>query len=397
MEAPQTTYDIGAYQGFSGSHQEFDEAFFHFLVRQYSASVIELAIDRFGESLAGDSSSVLELLSSLDADSPYEIFWSPGVASVFQSLRRGDERAARRGIAQFLLYAGSKGLIGDWSIELEEPAVFWWDAFVLPEARALHVRHRGQSVRLSTASCAEAGDGFLFEWDRAQGGWSTASDLKRLAVAKDGDLRVVLLSQDALPALTCGVGLVPETSEEHARPIEKSLRLLKEHSPRYHQWVSRVLRNLIIVQAPEHHLQSGNFDGTLGMFYISHCDEPLLVAEMLVHECSHQYYHALVQLEEVADPSDTRTYYSPFVQKQRPLERILVAYHAFANVYLFYRDFLDSGYCAPEECVGLKELIEDLGSVEKVMVETDKLTTVGRALADPLYRERHRCPAILLA
>lgn len=397
MEASQTAYEMDGYQGFSGARQEFDEAFFHLLVGQYSASVIELAIDRFGESLAADSPGVLKLLSRLDVNSPFEVFWSPGLASIFDSLRQGDEQAARCGTAQFLLYAASRGLIGNWSIELERPAVFWWDGFVLPETRTLHVRHQGQNVQLSTDSSAQSGNGFLFEWNRAQGGWSTVGDLKRLAVAKDGDLRVILLSQNALPELTCGVGIVPKTDREHARSIEKALQLLKAHSPHYHQWVSRVLRNLIIVQAPEHRLQSGNFDGTLGMFYISHCDDPLLVAEMLVHECSHQYYHALVQLEEVADPSDTRTYYSPFVQKQRCLERILVAYHAFANVYLFYRDCLDSGYCSPEECVGLKGLIEDLETVEKVIVETDKLTAVGRALADPLYRERHLCPAISLA
>jgi len=39
----------------------------------------------------------------------------------------------------------------------------------------------------------------------------------------------------------------------------------------------------------------------------------------------------------------SRLYYSAGVRRDRPLDRILLAYHAFANVLLMYRDVLRGG------------------------------------------------------
>ncbi len=40
---------------------------------------------------------------------------------------------------------------------------------------------------------------------------------------------------------------------------------------------------------------------------------------------------------------DDALYWSPYVQKNRPIDRILIAFHDFANIVLFYRKCLAAG------------------------------------------------------
>ena len=111
---------------------------------------------------------------------------------------------------------------------------------------------------------------------------------------------------------------------------------------------------------------------------------------MLVHECSHQYYHLLTRLGPVDDGSDTTLAYSPVKNTGRPISMILLAYHAFANVELFYRHcqaagLEDEGYCANNQ-EGLKPQLEQL---EQALSATDALTELGQALWEPLAERIH--------
>jgi HEXXH motif-containing protein len=154
--------------------------------------------------------------------------------------------------------------------------------------------------------------------------------------------------------------------------------------------VTRVLRRLIVVAAPQAGIMSGNLHGYYSMFYISDCHDPLVVGEMLVHEASHQYFHSIEALEDVADQTDPTTYYSPFVRRQRTIDRLLLAYHAFANVYLYYRECSASQDLHKQANAGLRIVYDDLSVVEDTLMTSDKLTPTGRALIEPLYREIHR-------
>ncbi len=74
------------------------------------------------------------------------------------------------------------------------------------------------------------------------------------------------------------------------------------------------------------------------------------LAETFVHEASHQHLNIVRRLGPVVNRTDAGLYYSPLKGSARPIEAILVAYHAVANMLLFYRDCLssgieDSGYC----------------------------------------------------
>src|SRR6266852_5178334 len=106
---------------------------------------------------------------------------------------------------------------------------------------------------------------------------------------------------------------------------------------------------------------------------------------MLVHEATHLYFHLLCSVGNVDDSSDSTLYYSPIKRQGRPIRAILLAYHAFANVVLFYRlcqekGLSDDGYCRQQE----NDLLPQLKQLEASLHTTRALTPLGLALWEPL-------------
>ena len=111
----------------------------------------------------------------------------------------------------------------------------------------------------------------------------------------------------------------------------------------------------------------------------------MALAEMLVHEATHQYMYILCRLGDIDDGSDPKLYYSPVRRMERPLWAIVLAYHAFANVLLLYRlcrqsGIEDDGYCSRHEAL----LVPQLRELERVLTQTNALTEIGRGLVEPL-------------
>ncbi len=379
------------YRGFSCPYEPFDESFFALLSVQYATSLLELFGERFGEA-AGDSAAeglfdFIERPGQLTT----EIAWTPALAAMTTALRGNQDADALPALAQFLLDAAASGAEGVWSLDLPRSTVLLFDRFVLPSADSVQVEARDGLLSFNLKN--GRGERSLAFRHSPHNRWESGDDgLVTLPSVEIRGKRITLLSRQALPELECGSPLVPVVNQSHAVPVERAVALFDERVPECADWVARVLRRLILVEAPPDTIQSGNFGGCLGMFYVSSSTDPLLVAEMLVHECCHQYYHALCQLEEMVDPADTGTYFSPFVNKQRPLDRILLAYHAFANVYLYYWNYFGKGDFEPGRRVGIADLVRDTDSVQRILEQQRaKLTPVGDCLFQPLFERMGQC------
>lgn len=118
---------------------------------------------------------------------------------------------------------------------------------------------------------------------------------------------------------------------------------------------------------------------------------PVPLAEMLVHETTHQYYYLLTRMGPVDDGSDAELYFSPAKQRGRPIHYILIAYHAFANVLLFSQRCLANGYDDPDGYLqrNVLALTEWMRHFEAALGTTKALTPLGEALWRPLARELH--------
>jgi HEXXH motif-containing protein len=106
---------------------------------------------------------------------------------------------------------------------------------------------------------------------------------------------------------------------------------------------------------------------------------------MFVHEASHQYFHIIRRVDTVHDHSDTRLYYSPVKGEGRPIDAILLAFHAFANVVLFYRLCIDGGLDDDGYCKrNADRHLSELKSMLSYLQSSNALTEVGTLLWKPL-------------
>jgi HEXXH motif-containing protein len=118
-----------------------------------------------------------------------------------------------------------------------------------------------------------------------------------------------------------------------------------------------------------------------GLVGIGNHDHVASLAESLIHEASHHYFYTVLRLGAVDDQSDTRLHLNPFFGRNRPLDRILFAYHAFLNVHRFCLVALeastsDLSYFEPRE----KEVREGLRTMEAAIDGNPALTPLGNAI-----------------
>ena len=162
-------------------------------------------------------------------------------------------------------------------------------------------------------------------------------------------------------------------------------------------WIGYVLRDLIPLPDRSGMHNSGSEYLLPGVICVSNQNDPWALAEMLVHEATHQYLYILNRLGPLDDGTDQTLYFSPIRNMGRPIHFIVVAYHAFGNVLLFYRTVRDAISADREAGARIHRRVEELdpqlAGLEHALQTTKALTPLGRALWEPLYEEVHRSSA----
>jgi HEXXH motif-containing protein len=179
----------------------------------------------------------------------------------------------------------------------------------------------------------------------------------------------------------------PIITSTHVNQFSEALAVL-ERIPNYHSWVKRIIRGIVVCETNRSRTRSSSWSEAPGMVLVSLSKRPYLLAEMLVHEASHQYYNLISRLGDTVDKSDTELYFSPAVERPRHLNKILLGYHAFANFFLFYHYYREfSGQYYKEVKSLCAHLEEKLSGFEQALLAAKSLTPVGEALFWPLYNK----------
>jgi HEXXH motif-containing protein len=193
-----------------------------------------------------------------------------------------------------------------------------------------------------------------------------------------------------LPSLPNGfdlpTNLVSANTHDGAREAyESAYALLATYAAPYRAWVDRVVHSLVPIGLPAGRLLSSSFVDIPSVVALSFGSLPINLADCLVHEASHQHFYALTQLGRVDDGTDTGLYYSPGPRTERPIDKILLAYHAFANILLFYRYARAHGFTDDGHTLRMERSCEDsVAQLTKPLESTRALTPIGRALFEPL-------------
>lgn len=277
-------------------------------------------------------------------------------------------------------------LPGTWQLDLVAPSRLQWGHWLLPLSERISVESDGVTalVRLSAG-----GNAVSIPFQVVENQWETmaasATPLPRIGHTPPG---IVLLAADGVggrklaPSLPPVIAQVPNASVQH---WQTALAFIETYAPIYDQWVQLVIRQVALLEQQIGTVQSGSYQYRYGFIHASAEASVPSLAEALVHEASHQYFYMLSRLGPVDDGTDTKTYFSPFVGRDRPIDRILLACHACANILLFYQlcqdnRAPDSGYCASQ----MDLVYDQFQQLAAPLMNNTSLTWVGRALYEPL-------------
>lgn len=355
--------------------------------RTYARTMIHEFVARRGIEIAASSTGLLPVLEEWPSqDDDLASVWDP----IIRVLQRGicGASAEVTVAAAVALRLGAYGKEGVWEAQLPGAVRLRWDNWLLPEAEKIRVESDGRFARLWVSPARSRAPQEVILAHEA-GGWvCTGAD--RLVTLRSGR-PIVLLPKHAL------VENGPAGEQEWLREgvdsidwrvtalFQSGVDTLRACSPEYGLWVDTVVREIV----PREHkgesaLESGSARGAPGLMTISICSEPVLVGEMMVHEASHMYFHMGSLIAPIDDGTDETLYYSPAVGRRRPLQRILLAYHAFGNVLLFYRDCRQQGVGNHIRSTREASLRPKVQALESPLRENPALTELGQSLFEPL-------------
>lgn len=366
------------HSGFAGPRWPLDEAYLDEIVSIYYREYFRLFLDAYGKQIAASSRGLTDLIEqSASRLCTFKTAWHYSCAGIREAVvnRASDDDALHAAVACALHFLECGDVEGEFHASSARDFQAMWrnDLFFSKQIGG----SRG-GVRAGPKLGHEATD------------LPDASDNPHsrvgLATVCSQNIRLALLTPEAAGVIGCSPP--PKLSSSDATlagtNYQAALELLELHAPAFARWVGRVMGFVSPIEAPAGLMRSGSSRQWPGVAEISFRNDPAAIAEMLVHEASHHHFNVLMMIDPVTDGSDLKQYYSPFRKCDRPIEMILLAYHAFANVLLYYRECQrtgvdDNGYCKRNEA----ELIPDLRKLEEALEATGSLTEAGERLWRP--------------
>lgn len=384
---------LDLYHQFACPQEPFDERVFDAISLSFGMAVVERFVQHRRDRIAARSRGIVDLVESwLGNAADAETVWDQAIGRTDWALE-SSEADTGDVAAQLALRLSSRGQTGQWQALLSRPLRLRFDGWLLPQSTEIDLHSDGSIVSIMLKT--ETGDTKNIGFSRTESGWES-SGAHKLQYAKV-NTPIFLMAQSAIEGqlvIEDQFGSIvgyPEVTENMVQNVQKALDILANYAPQYLQWVERVIRGIVICQCKETRTRSSTWSEAPGIILMSVTDDPIAIAEMMVHEASHQYFHLLKKLGNVDDGSDTRLYYSPAVSKERPLSRILIAYHAFANILLMYRTTRLNGLADSGECLKMENRMQgDIGLLGAPLCANPALTPLGNALYQPLA-QRAEC------
>lgn len=371
-------------RGFAGPVEDLNEEFFDALAVGSAHEAALAWLDRtFPREAGGGLRKQIETWSA--GSVTREQTWNPIFGQLWVG---GDPRTQRTSGAAIRLglRLGYCGVPGEWRLSCDAPTALTWEAWVLPPSNEVRFASEGRVAEIEFDDGDSRGRA---EFRLVEGRWTSdwpVRDPEVRLLDNEVVLSLAGAKQDRDLAYLHG-DLLPEGDWSAAADRFAAARdVLECFAPEYLRWTDRVTRVVIPLRGDGAEINSGSSRDQPGSSHMSFDGPPEALAEMLVHEGTHQYSYLLSRIGPVDDGSDPTSYYSPIKRRGRPIHYILLAYHAFANVLLFSKRCLDGGF--EDRTAHLRRNLADLppqlDKLEEALTATRALTPLGRALWEPL-------------
>jgi len=406
-----------AYRGFAAPYEAFDFDALEALAVNYQRRVVQTLLSRFGALLEARGDGVSNLLSEwIDSPSDFEEIFDSSFGKIGELLKgrrerlgdfderhygevlglptlvpmRGDDPEVLERAAGLALRMVECGLPGDFSLAIGEPTRLRWAGWLLPPADALSVESDAAHATI-TLRCE--GSVRTFEFESTDAGWSGSAETL-LPTAKLVDRSLQIIS----PEWSCPRDYLRTRLRDDELPaaielVEAAGRVVGSYAPAYVGWVERVLRHLIPTRTPNDVIASGTSGHRPGLLYLGWPMPVSVAAELLVHEAAHHHFWLASSYGAVEQGGGDELSFSVYVRQQRNLRTMLMTYHAFANVVLFYRACRAHGFRDAVADGREAEFSGQLAHYEKILAASKCLTPLGRALWEPLAELAHSSSA----
>lgn len=323
------------------------------------------------------------------ATGPDVRWWQPEAGATARLLSIGQPRTA---MAQVLFGLHAQGLDGRWSLHLPQPERFSFAGHIFTLDGDVEVACEGGRIDVATPTSR------LWLARRAAG-W----DLEAVASA-DGALgysEPIFLRfpgfqdryvQGWIEPAEAGRGdfivhWPPAPFEDaafvvaSARALDDALALLQELGPAYLPWLRALFRG--VAASPQRRpgiRQGASHTWHAGVFSCGFPRSEESIAEAIVQEISHQYLLLLSASFPLIEPGETRMYSSSVEGRPRPLDRLLLGFHASANMALYWRDVMDQYGAQPMRTEAFELRLARTLQFQGELSRAEGITAAGRVV-----------------
>ncbi|MEU8821133.1 aKG-HExxH-type peptide beta-hydroxylase [Actinoplanes sp. NPDC048796] len=120
--------------------------------------------------------------------------------------------------------------------------------------------------------------------------------------------------------------------------VREAWQLLEDEQPAHAAGMRIALRALVPLRTPEDAAQvSASVRGCFGAIGMSIPDDPMTLAELLVHEFQHEKLGALLDLTDLSPGDGSARYHAPWRPDPRPAHALVQGVYAFTGVAGFWR------------------------------------------------------------
>jgi HEXXH motif-containing protein len=301
--------------------------------------------------------------------------WLPELGLAFQLSRQGG-RQVESSLAQLALGNARLGAEFKLTFSTSRGSYFMFSGCPVPAANMIAIESGGGRVHIAAAD-------FSVEFALQEGTWvCTNHELAhKPSRAMPGviftgghclDPEMIFFSDPATNPADFGIA---------AGNIDASAELIRSHVPAYYGWCGDVLRQVHIVGQTAERTLSRSAACRPGNIVATSPIEEVAQAEMLVHECTHQYFYLLGLITGLARPgAEGQLFYSPLIGRERSIDRCLMAYHALANMVALHHSLIEAG-------VDPAMPVKRLETLVPVCAETRATLLANRHLLQPLAAE----------
>lgn len=130
--------------------------------------------------------------------------------------------------------------------------------------------------------------------------------------------------------------------------FREALDMIRVTLPGWYAELKTSMRRLVPVgYLPERHL-SASYREAPGVAYLTLCDDPMTIAEAIIHETQHTKVNLLSWVDPIVHNAHTCWTQSPVRPDLRPLWGVLLAVHAFVPVSMMHKRLADMGHPCTE-------------------------------------------------